>query len=119
MFKEMPKPTAKVFPFASFRKSWASALERAGLGRIRVHDLRHTAASIMLNELGVDVLTVKEILGHADLNTTMRYLHKDASNMERAVEAMAGWLDKTRIRLGQPVFDGPPKSLYYEENLSV
>ncbi len=42
--------------------------------KIRFHDLRHTAATLMLSK-GVDVKTVKEILGHEDISTTMKYVH--------------------------------------------
>jgi integrase len=94
IFSTMPKPTEKVFAFSTFRRSWASACKRAGLGHVNIHWLRHTAASVMLNELGIDILSVKELLGHSDLNITMRYLHKDEGNIKRAVQAMSGWLGK-------------------------
>ncbi len=42
--------------------------------RIRFHDLRHTAATLMIAN-GVDIKTVKEICGHADITTTMNYVH--------------------------------------------
>lgn len=42
--------------------------------RIRFHDLRHTAATLMLSK-GIDVKTVSEILGHEDISTTMIYVH--------------------------------------------
>lgn len=42
--------------------------------RIRFHDLRHTAATLMLSK-GIDVKTVSEILGHEDLQTTLIYVH--------------------------------------------
>ncbi|MGW8249324.1 MAG: tyrosine-type recombinase/integrase [Anaerolineales bacterium] len=45
-------------------------LKAANLPRIRFHDLRHTAASLMLNH-GVPVIVVSKILGHAKPSTTM------------------------------------------------
>lgn len=51
------------------RRSFVPLLERAGLPHIRFHDLRHSAASIML-ALGVSLKTVQEILGHANIATT-------------------------------------------------
>lgn len=51
-----------------------------------VHKLRHTAATLMYRQGGVDVLTLKEILGHEQLSTTQIYTH--VSN--EAVEAAAG-----------------------------
>lgn len=49
-------------------------VHRWGGRRIRFHDLRHTAATLMLSN-GVDVKTVSDILGHEDLETTMIYAH--------------------------------------------
>lgn len=62
-------------------------LERAGLGakRFSVHKLRHTAATLMYREGGVDVRVLKEILGHEQLNTTQIYTHVVDSDVERAM----------------------------------
>jgi len=42
--------------------------------RFRFHDLRHTFA-IRLADAGVDVVKIKELMGHASIMTTMRYIH--------------------------------------------
>jgi site-specific recombinase XerD len=42
--------------------------------RITIYSLRHTLATELLRQ-GVDIVTVKEILGHSDIRTTMHYLH--------------------------------------------
>lgn len=56
-------------------RSFPRLLERAGLPAIRFHDLRHSAASVLLAE-GVPVKVVSEMLGHADVSTTLRiYAH--------------------------------------------
>ena len=55
-------------------RAFTAAVKRAGLSNFRFHDLRHTAASWMVMS-GVDLLTVKEILGHKDLRMTERYSH--------------------------------------------
>ena len=49
---------------------------------IRFHDLRHTAATLMIAN-GVDIKTVKEICGHADITTTMNYVHMLAGSVEK------------------------------------
>ena len=51
-----------------------------------VHKLRHTAATLMYQEGGVDVLTLKEILGHEQLNTTQIYTHASNQLMEDAMQ---------------------------------
>lgn len=51
------------------------AIKKAGLPNLHFHSLRHTAASMMLFN-GVDIKTVQEILGHEDIQTTLRiYTH--------------------------------------------
>ncbi len=65
-------------------------LQRAGLGeeRITPHRLRHTFATHLIRS-GVDVRTVQELLGHADLQTTARYLHSDTRTKQAAVGKLA------------------------------
>ena len=46
----------------------------------------------MLNDLGIDVLTVKELLGHASLDTTLRYLHEKEDNLKQAIAKMSNWM---------------------------
>lgn len=64
-------------------------LDAAGLsGRgLSVHKLRHTAATLMYQSGEVDVRVLKDILGHAQLNTTQIYTHVSDENMENAVAA--------------------------------
>ena len=64
-------------------------LDAAGLGGrgLSVHKLRHTAATLMYQSGNVDVRVLKDILGHAQLNTTQIYTHVSNENMERAVAA--------------------------------
>ncbi len=58
----------------SFSDRFDRDIRNWGGKRIRFHDLRHSAATLMLSQ-GIDVKTVKEILGHEDISTTMRYVH--------------------------------------------
>ena len=62
-------------------------LDQAGLGnrKLSTHKLRHTAATLMYQEGGVDVRVLKDILGHAQLNTTQIYTHVSNSQMEEAM----------------------------------
>jgi Phage integrase family len=55
------------------RRRYKLALERAGLRSLRFHDLRHTFGTRAISK--ADILRVKEWMGHADVATTMRYLH--------------------------------------------
>ena len=62
-------------------------LEKAGLGdrHLSVHKLRHTAATLMYQQGGVDVRILKDILGHEQLNTTQIYTHVSNADMEEAM----------------------------------
>ena len=63
-------------------------LKGAGLKHIRLHDLRHTAASTMLQN-GVDIKTVSGILGHYDAGFTLRtYTHTTDRQQEQAADMM-------------------------------
>jgi integrase len=75
-------------PLKDFDDAFRNACRRAGLKGFRFHDLRHTAATWMRRQ-GVALELVKEILGHADIRTTMRYAHQDASERIGAVQALA------------------------------
>ena len=70
------------------RRSFQPLLERAGLPHIRFHDLRHSAASMML-AANVNPKIVQELLGHASISTTMdTYSHVLPSLQADAVERM-------------------------------
>ena len=63
---------------------WWRLRAEAGLDDVRLHDLRHTHASIALR-LGETVLAIGRLLGHADPETTLKYTHPaDAAAMEAA-----------------------------------
>jgi site-specific recombinase XerD len=64
-------------------------LEKAGLeGRgFSTHKLRHTAATLMYQEGGVDVRVLKDILGHANLGTTQIYTHVASKQIESALNS--------------------------------
>ncbi len=51
------------------------ALERAGLRPLRFHDLRHTFGTQVISNPAVSILQLKAWMGHADIDTTMKYLH--------------------------------------------
>ena len=81
-------------PFNHIRRSFGRALEKAGIHSCCFHDLRHTAATFMVNgdpELGlpgIDVATASKVLGHADIKTTMKYVHPSLANKRHALTRM-------------------------------
>lgn len=74
-------------PFVSVFYSWDSARRRAGLPDLRVHDLRHSFASFLVNA-GRSLYEVQELLGHADTRTTSRYAHLSPDRLREAVQAV-------------------------------
>ena len=68
---------------------WRESVARAGVPVIRLHDARHTAATVLLRA-GVPVKVVSQRLGHADVAVTMRiYQHTTAQDDRAAADALA------------------------------
>jgi integrase len=71
-------------------------LERLSLPKIRFHDLRHTAATLLLNE-GVHPKIVSEMLGHTEIGITLNlYSHVTPAMHESASSALGRLLDRPR-----------------------
>lgn len=70
-------------PFTSFFYSWHTARCKAGLPDLRIHDLRHTFASTLVNQ-GVPLYEVQKLLGHSQIRTTERYAHLSQSKLQES-----------------------------------
>ena len=73
--------------YKDIKKSFHSALRKASIKDFRFHDLRHCFASHLIMA-GIDLTTVKELLGHKDIRMTMRYAHLAPSHKQKAVEVL-------------------------------
>jgi integrase len=75
-------------------EEWKTLLKAAGIRQVRVHDARHTAATLLLAQ-GVDQRVVMEILGHSQISMTSRYAHVLPAVMTDAAERIgrALWSD--------------------------
>jgi len=72
-------------PYSYIYQGFKNALVRAELpSHIRIHDLRHTFASWAI-EAGVDIRTLKDLLGHATLTMVLRYSHLSLEHKRQAV----------------------------------
>jgi integrase len=83
----IPNPKTQK-PYVSIYCSWNTARIKAGLSDVRVHDLRHTTASNMVNG-GRSIYEVAKVLGHTQLKTTQRYAHLSQETLLAAVDAAA------------------------------
>jgi integrase len=83
-------------PFKEVKKSFETARRRAGILDFRFHDLRHTFASHLVMA-GIDITTVKELLGHKTLVMTLRYAHLAPSHKVKAMEALEERLGSKNI----------------------
>jgi integrase len=85
-------------PYVHIYYAWDIARRRAGLPDVRLHDLRHTFASLLVNN-GSSLYAVQMLLGHTQIKTTQRYAHLtqetllDVSNIGTA--AMAATLGRS------------------------
>ena len=84
----IPNPKTKK-PFVSFFHSWDTARKEAGMPELRVHDLRHSLASFLVNS-GRSIYEVQRILGHSQIQTTQRYAHLSQETLLDAVNSVAG-----------------------------
>lgn len=73
-----------------FRTTSERAVRKAGLTDFTFHDLRHTLASRLVMR-GVDLPTVKELLGHKTIAMTLRYTHLSSDHKQRAVNMLEQW----------------------------
>lgn len=80
-----PNPKTRL-PYVSFFCSWDTARTKAGLADVRIHDLRHSFASFLVNA-GRSLYEVQKILGHTQVKTTQRYAHLSQETLIDAANA--------------------------------
>jgi integrase len=83
----VPNPATKL-PYVQIQRAWDTARKAAGLPDVRMHDLRHSMASNMVNS-GRSIYEVAKVLGHSQLKTSQRYAHLSNETLLAAVDAAA------------------------------
>ena len=73
-------------PYVSIFYAWNTARKKAGLADVRMHDLRHSFASLLINS-GRTLYEVQHILGHTQVKTTQRYAHLSQDTLLAAANA--------------------------------
>lgn len=78
------KGTSK--PYTTIHKVWDRLRNEAGLSHLRIHDLRHQFASLLVNS-GRTLYEVQHILGHSDPQVTQRYAHLSTKALQEAADS--------------------------------
>jgi len=93
-------PTAHVFltsegmPYRNISTAFTTAVRRSGIPDCTFHDLRHTFASRLVMA-GVDLTTVKELVGHKHIAMTLQYMHLAPGHKRSAIAV----LDRAREKV--------------------
>jgi integrase len=80
-------------------KAWQRLRKEAGLPTLRLHDLRHNFASMLVNS-GESLYTVQRILGHQDPALSARYSHLSGTALHDAANSVTSYLDKALKKKG-------------------
>ena len=93
--------------FQGTESFWYEIRKAARLEDVRLHDLRHTAASIAVAD-GASLPIIGRILGHADTKTTQRYAHLSDAPVREAVEKLAAHVDNALAGIEKKNDPAPP-----------
>ena len=78
-------------PYNDFQVSFSRARAAVGINDVRVHDLRHTYASLLIQN-GVSLYEVQKLLGHSSPNMTQRYAHLNPNSLKQIVNNLPAFL---------------------------
>jgi integrase len=98
------KPLSDIYLF------WNELRRKLGLADVRIHDLRHTFASFLVNA-GHSLYEVQKLLGHSDPRTTMRYAHLGQASLVAAAQTVSVCLTRPGRESGKPP-GTPPRGAY-------
>ena len=76
------------WPIKHFHNTWDRIRQRAGIPDVRIHDLRHNFASLLINS-GRSLYEVQKLLGHSQISTTQRYAHLTQDTLQEATEMVS------------------------------
>ena len=97
-------------PYVSFFIAWNTARTKAGLADVRIHDLRHSFASFLINN-GRSLYEVQKILGHTQVRTTQRYAHLSPDTLQEAASVAVNALGDAFALKSMGVLPASPLAL--------
>ncbi|SLN77385.1 tyrosine-type recombinase/integrase [Oceanibacterium hippocampi] len=100
-----PSPRRPGQPFRELKKPWAEICEAAEIEDLRIHDLRHTVASL-LADAGYGLGDIGAILGHASQATTERYRHIFKERERAAADSVGSIIDSAAGKPSLTLIDG-------------
>ena len=75
-------------PYTCIHHAWDIARTKAGFPTLRIHDLRHSFASALVNK-GIAIYDIQHLLGHQSIKTTQRYAHLDDRKLKASVDQVS------------------------------
>lgn len=105
VLQAIPQHSAFIFanpetrkPYNDIRKTFDKIMQVAGITNMRIHDLRHSFASLAVNS-GESLFVVQKLLGHASPQTTQRYAHLQSSTLHQASANVANMIRQHSIAI--------------------
>ncbi|PXX09501.1 site-specific recombinase XerD [Nitrosomonas ureae] len=84
-------------PYVTIHKVWERLRKKAGLSHIRLHDIRHLHASLLVNS-GRTLYEVQQILGHSSPSVTQRYAHLSTKSLQEASNSASVKIKEAMIK---------------------
>ena len=86
------KPDERIFPISKsyLHHEMDRGVKATGLKRIRIHDLRHSHVSLLI-ELGFSAVAIADRVGHESIETTRIYLRRTATEQQQLVDKIVTW----------------------------
>jgi len=96
------------------KEAFWGACKKAKIENLTIHDLRHTAASFLVNDCGIDIVTASKILGHSKIDMTMKYIHPSDEHKQKGIDKLGELFKIARhkvdstVKIRVPVKEGLP-----------
>lgn len=88
---------------AEYSAYFSGLFKNMGIHGFTFHNLRHTFASIMQSELGIEAVTVMGMTGHSNLGMLQKYSHTGLDSKQRAIQALNSHVLSTGRNISQAV----------------